>query len=504
MINEDDYIKQLNEAFKNKQDNKFIELLENMRIIRDRIKDNINYNAYMQLEFFLQKGIEIAPKNDTIFYNIIDLYYLQKKYDGIIQLEHRILNMPQPELTVFLLVEAYWKEQKFAKIYPAVKVLANNLKEKKATKYLNTVLNPLPVDKLEITKYHSLENIVIENISTRKEIYFLGENGVGKTIMLQAIVSALKIADYSNFYMNAFLDRETKPLDFPYINTFGYGVGRLRVHNSETDETGHGTLFDQQKVNLTDPILWLKEIDRLNIRNINSLKLETVLNMVNDILSIQENNQSPDIKIIADNKTGDIIFKEQDTVVDFKNLADGYRSIFIVLIDLLKRLMEYQPDIKNVAEFKGVVLIDEVDMLLHPKWEYTIVKKLRNKFPNIQWFFTTHSPMLILGASEDAVFYRLYKEKGKTKISEMWTTHDVKYLMANGLITSPLFNMPTARMKALEKPEEMDTSENFLLGRIHHKIMQQIENEKQKGKKHFSKKDIDEFVDWAINEIKQQ
>jgi len=143
-------------------------------------------------------------------------------------------------------------------------------------------------------------------------------------------------------------------------------------------------------------------------------------------------------------------------------------------------------------------------MLLHPKWEYSIVKKIREKFPNIQWFLSTHSPMLILGASEDAVFYRLYKEQGKTKISEEWTNEDIKHLMANSLITSPLFDMPTARMKSLKDRTKMDTSKNYWIGQIDDKIKEQIETEKRNGKEYISKQQIDEFVTWAVNEVDKE
>jgi len=156
-----------------------------------------------------------------------------------------------------------------------------------------------------------------------------------------------------------------------------------------------------------------------------------------------------------------------------------------------------------LKDFYGVVLIDEIDMFLHPKWEYSIVKKLREQLPNIQWFITTHSPMLILGASEDAVVYKLYKNnEGKTQISEQWTMNDMAHLMANAIITSPLFDLPTARMSSLKNKEKLNTTDNFWIAKIYERIKQQVENNKNTPV--VSPKDIDNFVSEMINIIDKE
>ena len=65
-------------------------------------------------------------------------------------------------------------------------------------------------------------------------------------------------------------------------------------------------------------------------------------------------------------------------------------------------------------------MVDEIDLHLHPKWQRVIIGKLRKIFPNIQFVFTTHSPTIIQGASDDAVIFRVYRNKkdGKTRISD--------------------------------------------------------------------------------------
>ena len=78
-----------------------------------------------------------------------------------------------------------------------------------------------------------------------------------------------------------------------------------------------------------------------------------------------------------------------------------------------------------------------------------------------------------MGASEDAVFYKVYKENGETKVSE--PIHDISNLMANGVLTSPLFDLPSARTAAFnETKQEIDTSDNYLSGKIHQAISKRL------------------------------
>jgi len=311
----------------------------------------------------------------------------------------------------------------------------------------------------------------------------LGENGVGKTILLQAITLALKgEKDFridSSFKIGGVaFEGAANPF---YVNTFAYGVGRLRTHDTESDVTGHGTLFDPG-ASLGNPILWLKEVERLNLKGLSPLKLETVFDLLNDVLQIKiDGKPTNSVRIETDDKTGDIFFTENNAKVDFAHLADGYRSVFILLADLLRRMIQNQ-GFQTMTDFKGVVLVDEIDMLLHPKWEFSLVRKLREKFPNIQWFFSTHSPVLIQGASKDAVFYRIERSATNIRLSEPWTADDLAHLPTNGLLTSPLFDMPSARMSMLSDADTVDASENFWYGRIHEKIKQKIQQDKLNGK----------------------
>jgi len=355
-----------------------------------------------------------------------------------------------------------------------------------------------PIDRICVKNFLSIKNeIEIKNLKDKKEIYFLGENGVGKTVLLQAIL--LGVVNEKNEITTKYPDVEEFVFmdDFraikSYSNIFAYGISRFRSSPKYTDDYGYATLFDHDTY-LTNPEEWLKDIQRKELLGKSSISLNDVMQMLTEIINFEGN----EFKIVYNSNNDKFEFIEKDTPTKFEHLADGYRSVLVWLCDLLHRLSTNQPFVKNIKYFGGIVLIDEIDMLLHPKWEYSIVKQLRNKLPNIQWFFTTHSPMLILGASEDAVFYKLYKEAGQTKISEQWKCSDINNMLANSIITSPLFDLETAQMRAFDEKKQIDTNTNYWYSRVEKIINQERAKQKLAGKAYFSDQEIDEIVQKAI------
>ena len=81
--------------------------------------------------------------------------------------------------------------------------------------------------------------------------------------------------------------------------------------------------------------------------------------------------------------------------LDLSQLSDGERSFLALICDLGRRLALANPLLDNPLHGFGVVLIDELELHLHPKWQREVSEKLRSTFPNIQFIATTHSPFVI-------------------------------------------------------------------------------------------------------------
>lgn len=82
-------------------------------------------------------------------------------------------------------------------------------------------------------------------------------------------------------------------------------------------------------------------------------------------------------------------------------LSDGEKCTLALFGDLARRLALANPGLENPLQGQGIVLIDEIELHMHPLWQRKVLKVLRNTFPNIQFIITTHSPQ-ILGEADDS------------------------------------------------------------------------------------------------------
>jgi predicted ATP-binding protein involved in virulence len=89
----------------------------------------------------------------------------------------------------------------------------------------------------------------------------------------------------------------------------------------------------------------------------------------------------------------------------FDDLSDGYRSVLGMVADIAHRMARLNPDLetKVLKETPGIVIIDEIELHLHPKRQYSIVENLRSIFPKVQFIITTHSPIIIQSARDGEV-----------------------------------------------------------------------------------------------------
>ncbi len=96
------------------------------------------------------------------------------------------------------------------------------------------------------------------------------------------------------------------------------------------------------------------------------------------------------------NKNGEIFNLEQ--------LSDGEKNLIAVVGDIARRLSIANPNSKKPLEGDGIILIDEVDLHLHPAWQRLIIPKLTELFPNCQFFITTHSPQVLSHVRPENIF----------------------------------------------------------------------------------------------------
>ncbi|QMS88435.1 AAA family ATPase [Nostoc edaphicum CCNP1411] len=85
-------------------------------------------------------------------------------------------------------------------------------------------------------------------------------------------------------------------------------------------------------------------------------------------------------------------------------LSDGEKCLLAMVGDLARRLAIANPGLTEPLEGEGVVLIDEIELHLHPKWQREIIPALTRTFPNCQFIVTTHSPQVISQVKPEGIF----------------------------------------------------------------------------------------------------
>jgi len=101
------------------------------------------------------------------------------------------------------------------------------------------------------------------------------------------------------------------------------------------------------------------------------------------------------------------------------SLSDGFRSMIALAGDLIWRLLQSFPNLDDPTKASGVVLIDELDIHLHPSWQREIAGWLQEVFPNLQFFVATHSPLIAAGAGEKSLTLRIDLVAGESEIVEI-------------------------------------------------------------------------------------
>ena len=137
----------------------------------------------------------------------------------------------------------------------------------------------------------------------------------------------------------------------------------------------------------------------------------------------------------------EMVYQEGETTMPVTMLSAGYQSLLWIVMNLAYRWALLNPDItENVNEAKGIVLIDEIDMHLHPKWQWNIVNALEETFPNVQFILTTHSPIVISSCQNEHLVL-------------ITDSQDVVYLEnAYGYSVQDVLNF---RQGTLDKPEKI-------------------------------------------------
>jgi len=305
------------------------------------------------------------------------------------------------------------------------------------------ILPKYALKKFKAKNYKGIKEVVLELPKEPKWIFFTGENGSGKTTLLQAIALGFDAERDNktwrprgeeltgNYNIKTIVNRFEYRGGNPFKKICCYGSSRLDIADfgAEAEESQIQQLFGTRSYlrNINKKIfLW--DVKRNDNRDAEkkefATKYATVTRLFIELLNLE--------KIEVDFGAELVYYYEKDKSgegykkVHFYQLAAGYRNI-----------------ISMVGDISGIVIIDELDLHLHPKWQKRLPGLLSKIFPRVQFIASTHSPIPLLGAPEHSVFLKVNRdaEKGITveRLEDM--EKQISNLLPNTILSSPIFGM---------------------------------------------------------------
>ena len=252
--------------------------------------------------------------------------------------------------------------------------------------------------------------------------------------------------------------------DSPLFFLLGYGASR-RTENTERFDSSKrnkdyskrfqrvASLFDDPS--LTPVETWFKE---LLLRE----RLPEGIALLNRLLPKSVQLLEPD------RPYDEPRFAVRGTPLPFGALSDGFHGFIGWAGDMLYHLCQLTPEGSKMTDMRGVVMVDEVDLLLHPEWQRTIIESLATTFPNLQFFFTSHSPLLAGALQADNLFITEFDSETNS-IKVVQGEQNVYGLSADQILTSSYFGLSTPRapgavedMKELARKAGSDNGESAL------------------------------------------
>lgn len=159
-----------------------------------------------------------------------------------------------------------------------------------------------------------------------------------------------------------------------------------------------------QESNIKMLLNWCKRMEQISWQQEHKIaEYEAVKNALSKFMSIMDNRNITNV--IYDKRQEELMYKDGDKILPIRFLSAGYQSLIWMVLEIAYRMAVLNPNLlENVTcKTTGIVLIDELDLHLHPKWQWKVVTALKETFPSAQFIATTHSPIILASCKNERV-----------------------------------------------------------------------------------------------------
>lgn len=340
-----------------------------------------------------------------------------------------------------------------------------------ATEYITTIASE------NTDKIADFELLLSEEF--KPFIVLTGDNGAGKTWLLHHIYQAIAQSTYykKNIPEGVFTvianDQETSRHHYVYnvSNEFEelslhsvrpltnklavYNASRLVIQSIDSTVASK----DKRVFNPFDESRMLLNVEQWFILKVVAGREDLVKSGIEVLQTLMPNVKKIDYK--RDDKEG-IIFQyhTEHGIESLNTLSAGNKVVLAMIGDLFFRLWDQQLDTKEAKDLTGVVIIDEIEAHLHPKWQRAFPKLLNEVFPNVQFIVSTHTPMTILGLPKNCILLHVDTNKeGKITVEKQ----DLDYwnMLPQQILTAPLFGLDSLRSLYNEELGDLHTEDDY-------------------------------------------
>ena len=350
----------------------------------------------------------------------------------------------------------------------------------------------LPVDFPDTSS--QLNTRQLKTDTSRPWLALLGENGVGKSSISQAIAMTLmgksklesmelNLNDFIRFgqakaKVEVYLLNREEPIvleitrgekkgsfflseETPQVLMMAYGATRLPSEEEILGQDEHSFIRTSNLFNpnakLGNGFEWLGDEEQVPEEIFIPLKegLSNLLQLEDD----QEIKRDPLTKqlILEEDVAGQVDKKK----TPFKYLSSGYQTVLVITLDSMRGAAELLKNLSpneasdatySLLDVAGIVMIDEIGVHLHPRWKMRIVKTLKRTFPKMSFIITTHEPLCLRGLKkgEVAILQRDKDQKNKITIQTEGLP-SVQQLSIQELLTSTFFGLNSIMDPEVEK-----------------------------------------------------
>jgi len=176
----------------------------------------------------------------------------------------------------------------------------------------------------------------------------------------------------------------------------------------------------------------------------------------------------------------DFFFRYNESQVfklSYEHLSSGTKSILSFVADIIIRFYKQQPDAYDPSEFRGVVIVDEIDLHLHPQGQKDLIGALNEVFPNIQFIVSTHSPIPLLEAPRNSVVYRVERNlENGINAKRIDTLIHLEDLLPNTILTSPIFGMDSIVHSNRDRSSKVKTQDDYREVELSQKLRSRIDD----------------------------